>query len=77
MAAFAQPVAVAEMCSGVDRGKPAEAGVALSVAGGVEDASFWMLWYLECHNKKWACRGQWVDNVMLGPLGIMRTAPSV
>ena len=77
MAAFAQPVAVAETCSGVDMGKPAGAGFALSVAGGVEGAYFWMLWYLVCHNKKWPGHGQWVNNVMWGPLGVMKTAPSV
>ena len=77
MAAFAQQVAGAETCSGVDRDRPAEAGFALSVASGVEGTYLWMLWYLVCHNKKWACHGQWVNNVMLGPLGVMKTAPSV
>ena len=40
MAAFAQQLAGAETCSGVDRDRPAEAGFALIDAGGVEGAYF-------------------------------------
>ena len=46
MATLAQQAAGADKRNGVDRDMPAEVGLALSVAGGIEGAYFWMLWYL-------------------------------
>ena len=61
MAVLARPAAGARKRNGVDRDMPAEAGFALDVAGGIEGAYFWMLWYLMCPLKGWACHGQWVS----------------
>ena len=75
MATLARPAAGAKKRNGVDRDMPAEAGFALDVAGGIEGAYFWMLWYLMCPIRRWEYRGQWVSTLCWGPWELCTQPP--